>query len=118
MVARDPNHELRDQGTAQSSRQRVLSFVKRAGRQRWEDEPVDEQVARILGHSFDRAGAKGLLADRLDVLPLAQVAGVGDHIHIIGFVDPFDGNRRVEPAAIRQYHFLSRHGSISLRFRD
>ena len=91
-----------------------LPFVEGAGHQRREDEVVDEQVARVLGDGVDRPGPQRLLADRLDVLALAEVAGVGDHVQVVRFVDPLDGDRRVEPAAIRQNHLVACHGLLFL----
>ena len=115
----DADHQLRDQGAAQRRGQRVFPLVQGAGHQRGEGEVVDEQVADVLGDRLDGAGAQGLLADRLDVLPLAEVAGVGDHVEPVGLVDPLDGDRRVEPAAVCQYHLVACHGgSRSVRLRS
>ena len=88
----------------------ILALVQGPGHQRGEGEEVDEQVADVLGDRLDRAGPQGLLADRLDVLPLAEVAGVGDHVEAVRLVDPLDGDRRVEPAAVSQYHLVACHG--------
>ena len=107
VLPRDPDHELRDQRAAQRRRQRILPLVEGAGGQRGEDEVVHEEVARVLGDRVDRAGPQRLLADRLDVLPLAQVAGVGDHVHVVRLVDPLDGHGRIQPAAVGQDHLVS-----------
>ena len=52
-------------------------------------------------------GACCLLANGLDILALAEVAGVGDDVHVVGFVDPFDGHRRIEAAAVCQDHLFT-----------
>ena len=38
--------------------------------------------------------------DRFEIPTLAQIAGIGDHIHVILFVDPLDGHRCVESTAV------------------
>ena len=114
MLARHADHELSDQWSPQRRGQRVLTLVEGPGHQRRPDEVIDEKVARVLGDGVDRPGAQRLLANRLDILALTQVAGVGDHVHVVRFVDPLDGNRRVKAAAIRQYELVACHGILSL----
>ncbi len=103
------DHQLRDQGAAERRGERVLALIQGAGHQGGEGEVIDEKVADVLGDRLDGAGAEGLVADCLDVLPLAEVAGVGDDVEPIGLVDPFDGHRRIQAAAVGQYHLVACH---------
>ena len=68
------DHQLGDERPAQRGGQRILALVHGAGHQGGPDEAIDEQVAGVDGDGVDGAGLEGLLADRLDVLALAEVA--------------------------------------------
>ena len=112
-LLRDLDLALGDQRPRDRGAEKILTFIKRVGAEHREDEIAGELLAQILDEDFLDAEHLGFLARRFQLLALTQIGGEGDHLALIGFLQPFQDDGRVEAAGIGQHHLLdiARHGN-------
>ena len=73
----------------------------------------DRRRVRASSATASIAPVSMLLADRLDVLTLPEVARVGDDVRAVRLVDPLDGHRVSSPPLYAGTDLVSCHGIVS-----
>jgi hypothetical protein len=110
---RDLDQTLGDQGPRDGGAEQVEPLVERIGPEHREDEVAHEFLAQVLDVDLLDAQHLGLLARRLQFLPLAEIGGEGHDLAAILRLEPFQDDRGVETAGIGEDDFLGRgHGRI------
>ena len=99
----DLDELLRDERAAERRRQRVAVLVERVGLQRRQDVVARELLAHVEHVRADGAGRQRAVADVLELLALSEVHRDGDDLGAVLLREPGDGDRRVEPAGVRQH---------------
>ena len=99
---------LRDQRPRDGGAEQIDAFIERVGAEHREDVIADEFLAQILDEDVLRLDAEQLrlLARGLELLALAEIGGEGDDLRAIFGLQPFQDDRRVQPARIGQHDFL------------
>ena len=100
--ARDLDQALGDQGSGDRGAEQVEALVLRVGAEHREHVVAHEFLAQVLDEDVLGLDAEhlGLGARGLQLAPLAEVGGEGDHLRVIGFLQPFEDDRGVEAARI------------------
>src|SRR5579885_1127320 len=113
-LPRDLDLALGDQRPGDRGAEQVTALVERIGAEHREDEVAHEFLAQVLEIDLLDAEQLGLLARGLQLLPLPQVGGEGDHLAAIGRLQPFQDHGGVEPAGIGEHDLLhvARHRKI------
>ena len=115
---RDLDLLLGDQGPRDGGAQQIDAFIERVGAEHGEDVIADEFLAHILDEDVAGLDAQhlGLLARRLDLAALAQIGSERHHLRAIFRLQPFQDDRRIQPARIGEHHFLDlrRHGNAPI----
>ncbi|MNN79102.1 hypothetical protein D3C81_1957130 [compost metagenome] len=108
-----------DQRPPQGRSHGVAPFVKGAGAQGGEDEVAQVFLAQVLDEDLAGAAGQGLVADRREVLGLAEVGAEGDDLRLVVLLQPTQGDRGVEATGIRQdyLHGCSLPGSLNAHGR-
>src|SRR5207237_9776545 len=85
----DRNFDLmfRDDGARQGGSQKIFVFVDRAGFQRGKNVSSKEFLTQVFNYNLAGAGLVGLVAYCLNVVALAVVAYVGDHMVSVIFLE-------------------------------
>ena len=107
-LAGDLDLAFGDQRPRNRGAEKIGAFVERVGAKHREHEIADELLAQIVDEDLADAEHLGLPARRLQLLPLAQIGGEGDDLAAIGFLQPAQDHRRVEPSRIGQHHLFHR----------
>ena len=108
------DHQLGNQGAAQSGAEGIDALVHGVGVQRRKDEVVDEPRTGVLDVGRRRSRRQRLLPRRAKVDVAAEVGGDGDHVHAVVLLQPANGDGRVEPAAVRQYDLIAHWSPSSI----
>src|SRR5262249_30335244 len=75
-------------------------------------------VARVQRDGVHGAGLQRLLADLLDVLPLAEVHRERNHVQVVPLADPGYHHRRVQPAGVCQDDLVACHEVLAGHWND
>ena len=97
---------LRDEGPGDGGPEEVRPLVHRVRHERGEDEIPDEFVLDVFHVHFRCTGLLRLGADGRELLPLAEIRHVGDHLAVVRLDQPPEDDRRVEPPGIREHDLL------------
>ena len=95
---RDFDLPLGDQRPRDRGAEQINPFIKRIGAKHREDIVANEFLAQILDINILDAEQFRLAPRRFKLLPLAEVGGKGHHLAAIGFLQPFQDDRCIEPA--------------------
>ena len=103
---------LGDQRPGDRGAEQIDALIERVRPEHREHEIAHEFLAQILDEDLLDAEQFGLLAGRRKLLALAEIGGEGHHLAAVGFLQPFQDDRGVEPAGISEHHLLDvgRHG--------
>jgi hypothetical protein len=114
---RDLDLLLGDQRAGDRGAEEIEALILRIGPEHREDVVADELLAEILDEDVLGLDAEQqrLPAGRFQLLPLAEVGGEGDHLASIGRLEPFQDDRRIEPAGIGEHDLLDASGHRRLR---
>jgi hypothetical protein len=107
-LARDLDLALGDQRPGDRGAEQVLALIERVGAEHREDEVAHELLAYVVDEDVLGLDAEqlGLLARRRQLLALAEIGGESHDLAAIGGLQPFQDDRRVEPAGIGQHDLL------------
>ena len=97
-----------DQRPGDRCTEQVSAFVERVGAKHRKDEVADEFFAQIVDKDLRGAKQLGLPPCRLQFLALTEIGGEGDDLAAVGFLQPTQDDRGVEPARIGKHHFFHR----------
>ena len=99
---------LGDQRPRDRGAEQILALIERVGAEHRKHVVAHEFLAQILDEDVLRLDAEQhrLLARRLELLALAEIGGEGDDLAAIGRLQPFQDDRRVEPARIGEHDLL------------
>lgn len=104
----DVDQALGDQRPGDRGTEQVFALVHGVGTEHRKDEVADEFLAQVvnvyllgLDAELQRLGAR-----RFEFLALSEVGGKGDHLALVGVLQPFQDDRGVEAAGIGQHNFL------------
>ena len=99
---------LGDQRPRDRGAEQILALVERVGAEHRKHVVAHELLAQILDEDVLRLDAEQqrLLARRLELLALAEIGREGDHLAAVGGLQPFEDDRRVEPARIGEHDLL------------
>ena len=104
----DGNHALGDERPGDAGAEVILAFVNRAGLNHRVDEVAREFLLQIGDVNFGRAGFLRLRFEAAQFLLLPDVRAEGDHLGVVGFLEPRKQHRGVEAARICQNNFHER----------
>ena len=97
-----------NQGPGQGRAEGIAPLVESIGPDRREGEFGDEGFDQVSHNRLAGAGIERLAANRLELIPLAQVGGEGDHLlHSPFLLQIGDADAGVHPAGIGQHRLLS-----------
>jgi hypothetical protein len=91
-----------DQRPRDRGAEEVGALVDRVRAEHREDEVAHELLAEIHDVNGRGPGAERLLADRHELLALAEVGAEGDHVAAVALDQPPQDHRGVEPARVRE----------------
>ena len=96
---------LGNQRPGDGGAEQIHALVKRVGAEHREHVVADELLAQILDEDVGLLDAQHLrlAPGRLQLLALAEVGGEGDHLGLIGFLQPFEDDRCVQPARVGEH---------------
>ena len=97
---RDLDLRASDQRPRDRGAEEVGALVDRVRAQHREDEVPHELLAQVQDVDGRGAGAERLLADRQELLALAEVGAEGDHRAAVVLDQPPEDHRGVEPAGV------------------
>ncbi len=101
----DLDHALGDERPGDAGAEEILAFVERAGLDHGEDEVARELLAQIVHLAAGRPGRERLGFEAVEFLALADIGAKGDHLRLVGFLEPAEDDRRVQAARIRDNDF-------------
>ena len=99
-----------DQRPGDRGAEQVATFIQGVCAKHRHDEVAHEFLAQILDIDFLDAEHLGFGAGRLQFLALAQIGGEGDHLAVIGLLQPFQNDRGVQAAGIGEDDFVHGRG--------
>ena len=99
---------FRDQRPRERRSEQVAALVDRAGAQGGEEVVGGELCLEVDDLARDRAGAKRLFSNRLEVLLLSDVGHHRDHLAGVVIPQPGDHHRRIESARVGEGDALDR----------
>ena len=102
LPGRDLDLSAGDQRAGDRRAEQVRALVDRVGPQHREDEVPHELLPEVHDVDGRRAGAQRLLADRQQLLALAEVGAERDHLAAVALDQPAEDHRGVEPARVRE----------------
>ena len=97
-----------DERASQGGGQGVLVFIDRTGLESREQEVPHQGIPPVHGKGLRRPHLQRPLPDGLQVHH-AQVDGQGNHVGVIVLLEPGNGNRCVQPAAVGEDDFVFSH---------
>ena len=103
---------LGDQRPGDGGAEQVVPLVDGVGAEHREDEVADELLAQVVDVDLVGAGGNGLVADRVQFVPLPEVGGEGDHLAAVLVLQPLEDDGGVQPAGIGEddlFHFFLGH---------
>ena len=96
-----------NQGPGQGGGEGVTALIESVGADRGKGELSDERFDQVTHDRLAGTGIEGLAADRLKLIPLAQVRGEGDHlVHTPLLQEVRDADTGVDTAGIGKHHLL------------
>jgi len=104
----DVDQALGDQRPRDRGAEQVFALVHGVGAEHRENEVAHEFLAQVVDVDLLRLDAElqRLGACRLQFLALPEVGGKGDHLALVGVLQPFQDDRSVEAAGIGEYNFF------------
>ncbi len=105
-LARDLDLPLGDQRPRDRGAEQIGALIERVGAKHREDEIADELLAQILDEDLLGAEHFGLPARWRQLLALPEIGGKGDDFAAIGFLQPAQDDRGIEPARIGEHDFF------------
>src|SRR3989441_10024601 len=115
LLRRDLYLGTRDERTRDRGAEEVRALVHGIAAEHRENEVADELLAQVHDVHGRRAGPARLLADRHELLPLAEVGAEGDDLAAVALDQPAQDDGGVEPARVREDDALeARHRRSSL----
>ena len=111
---------LGDQRPRDRGAEQIDALIQRIGAEHREHIVADELLAQVLDEDVGLLDAKHLrlAAGRLQLLALAEVSGEGHHLRLIGLLQPFEDDGRIEAAGVGEHDLLDlgtgalgRHGT-------
>ena len=100
---------LGNQRAGNAGAEQVFPFIERICAEHGKHEFAREFLLEILDMDFLHAQRLRLGPRRLDLLPLADVGGKGNHLGAVVVLQPPADHRRVQPPGIRQDYLGSLH---------
>ena len=99
---------LGDQRPRDRGAEQILALIERIGAEHRKHVVADEFLAQILDEDVLRLDAERqrLRPRRLELLALAEIGRERDDLAAISRLQPFENDRRIEPAGIGQHDFL------------
>ncbi|MNY52678.1 hypothetical protein D3C86_1883690 [compost metagenome] len=107
------HHTLRNQRTGDAGAEQVLAFIQSARLEHRIDEVTREFVTQIIDVDLRRAGCEGFFLQTVQLFLLADIGCKSDNLRIIGFFQPFQYDRGIQPAGIGEHDFFFRHGGAT-----
>src|SRR5215469_2043215 len=105
---------LRDQRARDRGAEEIGALVKRIGAEHREDKIADELLAQIVDKDLTDAEHLRLLARRFELFALTQIGGECHNLAAIGFLQPAQDYRCVEPAGVRKNDLFHRVGHATV----
>ena len=106
VLAGDLDLALGDERAGDRRAEKINSLVDRVGAEHREDEIAHELLAQIVDVDLLDAELFGLAPRRFQFLALAEVGREGDDVAVVGGLQPFEDDRRVEAARIGEDHLV------------
>ena len=97
---------LGDQWPGDRRAEKIQPLVHRVGAEHGKDIIANEVLAQVFDKYLAHAGHLRFGPRRLQLLALAEVGGEGDDLAGVCLLQPFEDDRRIEPARVGENHFL------------
>ena len=106
-LAGDLHQTASDQGTRQGRGERVAAFVESVGTNRRKGEVADEGLDQVTNDRLACPGIQRLLTDGLELIPLPQIGGEGNHLlHAPLVFEIRNTDAGIHTTGIRQHSLL------------
>ncbi|MNW57186.1 hypothetical protein D3C74_349700 [compost metagenome] len=109
----DVHHTLRNQRTGNACAKQVLTLIQSARLEHRVDEVTREFIAKIIDVDLRRAGCEGFFLQAIQFFLLADIGCKSNNLRIIGFFQPFQNNRGIQPAGVGEHNFFFWHGGAT-----
>ena len=100
LLDRDLDLALGDQRPRDGRAEQITALIDRVRPQHGEHKVPHELFAEIVDEYLARTGPDRLVAQRLELLALADISRECDHFRAVGLFEPGDDDRRIKPAGI------------------
>ena len=96
-----------DQGPSQCRGEGVATLIQRIGANRREGELLNKGLNQIPHQRLTRTGIQGLLTNRFQLIPLAQVSSKGDDVlHTPLLLQVWNADAGIHPAGVGENHLV------------
>jgi len=108
-LARNFDLALGDQRARDRRAQEIFTFIDRVGAKHREHEVAHELLAQIVDEDLLHARGGGLGACGFELFALPDVGREGDHLALVGLLQPFQDDGGVETTGISEYDLIDCH---------
>ena len=104
----DVQHSLRDTGTGDGGAEKIAALVDRIGLEHGEDVIAGEFLPHVADKALTGPGVEGLFLKAVQFFSLANVRAEGNHIRVIGLLQPGQQDGGVQSSGIGDDDFHGR----------